>query len=307
MLSPVTYPPTVLTQLAAARNKRNVLNCPEAGWQLGRPIARWLSDCIDLPPPPSPGCPGCPQSKLPICLRKNCESITYMIMAGGSSTATMNSRLVVGRTEQDLDREIAFACPLLLLLLRRSGFNPRPGHSDFRIFLGDPPFPPPLHSASITHIGSRDHDIPEKTCRPAASSGTIPTCGNPGVESGWPSWEARSVTTTPPRHLVLLGLKVNRSVDEPSEITASGRRNCAPPVCLARVPADKALESCVSGVSSRCQQNVATASNTVRSLCQKVSSWLRSGSQRLRKLKSRKWHTAKVEGLWSPKVVDLIL
>ncbi|KAJ8873757.1 hypothetical protein PR048_024591 [Dryococelus australis] len=47
-------------------------------------------------------------------------------------------------------------------------------------------------------------DISEKTRRPAASSGTIPTCDNPGVtplgiEPGSLWWEASSLTTTPPR------------------------------------------------------------------------------------------------------------
>ncbi|KAJ8898244.1 hypothetical protein PR048_003604 [Dryococelus australis] len=43
----------------------------------------------------------------------------------------------------------------------------------------------------------------EKTCRPAASSGTIPTCENAGVnqqgiEPGSPWWEASSLTAQPP-------------------------------------------------------------------------------------------------------------
>ncbi|KAJ8878675.1 hypothetical protein PR048_019260 [Dryococelus australis] len=45
-------------------------------------------------------------------------------------------------------------------------------------------------------------EIPEKTHRPAASSGTIPTCENPGatppeIYHGSPWWEASSLTTTP--------------------------------------------------------------------------------------------------------------
>ncbi|KAJ8891249.1 hypothetical protein PR048_010765 [Dryococelus australis] len=44
-------------------------------------------------------------------------------------------------------------------------------------------------------------DIPEISRRPAASSGTIPTCENqgvarPGIERGSPAWE----TITPPLH-----------------------------------------------------------------------------------------------------------
>ncbi|KAJ8875726.1 hypothetical protein PR048_023625 [Dryococelus australis] len=46
--------------------------------------------------------------------------------------------------------------------------------------------------------------IPEEILRPAASSGTIPTCENlgttpPGIEPGSPRWEVSSLTTTPPR------------------------------------------------------------------------------------------------------------
>ncbi|KAJ8895394.1 hypothetical protein PR048_000726 [Dryococelus australis] len=45
-------------------------------------------------------------------------------------------------------------------------------------------------------------EIPEKTRRPAASSGTIPTCENPvtrpGIEPGPPWWEASRITTLPP-------------------------------------------------------------------------------------------------------------
>ncbi|KAJ8877551.1 hypothetical protein PR048_022006 [Dryococelus australis] len=47
-------------------------------------------------------------------------------------------------------------------------------------------------------------EIPEKTRRPAASSGTIPACENPGatpprIESGSPQYKTTSVTTTSPR------------------------------------------------------------------------------------------------------------
>ncbi|KAJ8865949.1 hypothetical protein PR048_033472 [Dryococelus australis] len=61
--------------------------------------------------------------------------------------------------------------------------------------------------------GWRKLEIPEKTRRPAASSGTIPTCENPGgrrgggathsgIELGSP-WEVSSLTTTPPRPTAL--------------------------------------------------------------------------------------------------------
>ncbi|KAJ8871025.1 hypothetical protein PR048_027328 [Dryococelus australis] len=40
--------------------------------------------------------------------------------------------------------------------------------------------------------------IPEKTCRPAASSGPIPTCENPGIETGSPRWEASVLIAQPP-------------------------------------------------------------------------------------------------------------
>ncbi|KAJ8876904.1 hypothetical protein PR048_021353 [Dryococelus australis] len=48
-----------------------------------------------------------------------------------------------------------------------------------------------------------EREIPEKTRRPAASSGTIPTCSNPGmiragIEPGSPWWEASRLTAHPP-------------------------------------------------------------------------------------------------------------
>ncbi|KAJ8867231.1 hypothetical protein PR048_031030 [Dryococelus australis] len=54
----------------------------------------------------------------------------------------------------------------------------------------------------IKRVGKRDN--PEKTLRPAALSGMIPTCENleasqPGIEPGSPRMETSSLTTTPPR------------------------------------------------------------------------------------------------------------
>ncbi|KAJ8888265.1 hypothetical protein PR048_007752 [Dryococelus australis] len=46
--------------------------------------------------------------------------------------------------------------------------------------------------------GRGKREIPEKTCRPTSSSGTIPTCKNPGIEPGSPWWEASKLTTQPP-------------------------------------------------------------------------------------------------------------
>ncbi|KAJ8869952.1 hypothetical protein PR048_028963 [Dryococelus australis] len=59
-------------------------------------------------------------------------------------------------------------------------------------------------------LESRRGEIPEKTRRPAASSGTISTCENPeatppGIEPGLPRWEVSNLTTTPPRLLMLIG------------------------------------------------------------------------------------------------------
>ncbi|KAJ8868945.1 hypothetical protein PR048_030486 [Dryococelus australis] len=51
--------------------------------------------------------------------------------------------------------------------------------------------------------GGGNGEIPEKTRRPATSSGTIPTCENPGatlpgLESGEPTWKTSSLIATPP-------------------------------------------------------------------------------------------------------------
>ncbi|KAJ8879208.1 hypothetical protein PR048_019814 [Dryococelus australis] len=84
---------------------------------------------------------------------------------------------------------------------RRTGSDPRPVHS--RIFasgsrcgrcrlsagfLGDLPFPHPyipalLHNHLISP-GRGKREIPEKTRRPTASFGTIPTCENPVIRPG---------------------------------------------------------------------------------------------------------------------------
>ncbi|KAJ8889773.1 hypothetical protein PR048_009276 [Dryococelus australis] len=61
-----------------------------------------------------------------------------------------------------------------------------------------------LSGAGVQGRGNRD--IPEKTRRPTASSGTIPTCENPvtqpGIEPGSPWWEASVLITQPPRPLL---------------------------------------------------------------------------------------------------------
>ncbi|KAJ8877108.1 hypothetical protein PR048_021560 [Dryococelus australis] len=50
--------------------------------------------------------------------------------------------------------------------------------------------------------GAGEREIPEKTRRPTASSGTIPTCENPvtrpGIELGSPWWEVSVLTAKPP-------------------------------------------------------------------------------------------------------------
>ncbi|KAJ8894764.1 hypothetical protein PR048_000071 [Dryococelus australis] len=110
-------------------------------------------------------------------------------------------------------------------------------------FLGDLLFPPPLHygavlySSRFTLIGSRDlcvdpsfsgrgkRENPEKTHRPMASSGTIPTYENPvtrpGIEPGSPWWggeranRAATAATAAPytiRYSSLIGRRVLRNL-----------------------------------------------------------------------------------------------
>ncbi|KAJ8867460.1 hypothetical protein PR048_031262 [Dryococelus australis] len=56
--------------------------------------------------------------------------------------------------------------------------------------------------------GRGKREIPEKTRRRTASSGTIPTCENPatrpGIESGSPWWEASELTARPDYPLLLV-------------------------------------------------------------------------------------------------------
>ncbi|KAJ8879354.1 hypothetical protein PR048_019962 [Dryococelus australis] len=60
--------------------------------------------------------------------------------------------------------------------------------------------------AACLEDGDVIEEIPEKTRRPAASSGTIPTCENPvtrpGIEPGSPWWEASVLIAQPPQPLV---------------------------------------------------------------------------------------------------------
>ncbi|KAJ8879824.1 hypothetical protein PR048_020432 [Dryococelus australis] len=65
----------------------------------------------------------------------------------------------------------------------------------------------PSTAELFTAAGGK-REIPEKTRRPAASSGTIPTCENPGVarpgiEPGSPWWEASRLTAHPPQLLLV--------------------------------------------------------------------------------------------------------
>ncbi|KAJ8885881.1 hypothetical protein PR048_012087 [Dryococelus australis] len=61
----------------------------------------------------------------------------------------------------------------------------------------------PLYGAAPEFGGGRNGTSPEKTHRPTASSGTIPSSESPvtrpGIEHGSPWWEASGLTTRPPR------------------------------------------------------------------------------------------------------------
>ncbi|KAJ8872443.1 hypothetical protein PR048_026047 [Dryococelus australis] len=62
----------------------------------------------------------------------------------------------------------------------------------------------------VTNQSEPECDGAEKTRRPAASSGTMPTCENPGaiqpgIEAGSTRWETNNLMTTPPRPLMRTG------------------------------------------------------------------------------------------------------
>ncbi|KAJ8887234.1 hypothetical protein PR048_013449 [Dryococelus australis] len=84
----------------------------------------------------------------------------------------------------------------------------RPADVITRQSLPSPPFRAGLirglAATAILHLGGGKREILGKTRRPAASSGMIPICENPGAtepgikpRSLW--WEACNLTTTPPR------------------------------------------------------------------------------------------------------------
>ncbi|KAJ8895732.1 hypothetical protein PR048_001070 [Dryococelus australis] len=88
------------------------------------------------------------------------------------------------------------------------------------------------YGAASEYIGLGNREIPVKTHRPAASSGTIPKCENPratppGIERGSPWREATSLTTIPPRP---------RVVSKPSTPPTEGLFVCALDVTCSRTP-----------------------------------------------------------------------
>ncbi|KAJ8876874.1 hypothetical protein PR048_021322 [Dryococelus australis] len=66
-------------------------------------------------------------------------------------------------------------------------------------------FSEPMRALEVRVEQRRNGGIPEKTRRPTASSGTIPTCEGPvtlpGIEPGSPWWEASELSARPPRPL----------------------------------------------------------------------------------------------------------
>ncbi|KAJ8883150.1 hypothetical protein PR048_014990 [Dryococelus australis] len=85
----------------------------------------------------------------------------------------------------------------------------------------------------------RNWRSPRRPSQPVASSGTIPTCENPGatqpqVEPGSPRWEANSLTTTPPEEIwtainseVLRGDGAMRRVCSSAGMKGQGKREFA--------------------------------------------------------------------------------
>ncbi|KAJ8894525.1 hypothetical protein PR048_007182 [Dryococelus australis] len=64
-------------------------------------------------------------------------------------------------------------------------------------------------------MGGGEREIPEKTHRPTASSGTIPTCESPltrpGIEPGSPWWEASGLAAQPPQPSLTFVMSYTRS------------------------------------------------------------------------------------------------
>ncbi|KAJ8883480.1 hypothetical protein PR048_015324 [Dryococelus australis] len=81
----------------------------------------------------------------------------------------------------------------------------------------------------LRNARAEKRETPEKTRRPVVSSGTIPTCENPGVtrsriEPCTPPWsEASSLTTQPPRSLI------EKNIQRCSALSHQWRREESPP------------------------------------------------------------------------------
>ncbi|KAJ8873366.1 hypothetical protein PR048_027000 [Dryococelus australis] len=83
------------------------------------------------------------------------------------------------------------------------------------------------HSSEVLRADEGDlrwkREIPEKTRRPMASSGTIPICENPvtrpGIEPGSHWWEVRGLTARPPNND--MDINIHSAADELLEIASS--------------------------------------------------------------------------------------
>ncbi|KAJ8877658.1 hypothetical protein PR048_022113 [Dryococelus australis] len=105
--------------------------------------------------------------------------------------------------------------------------------------------------SSAVNKGRGKWETPEKTCRPSASSGKIPTCKNPvtrpGIEPVSPRWEASRLTAQPflPRgssvrtRVPVAVWRLRSTVD----LCSSSRWYCAGTICRKVSPSVRSLQS----------------------------------------------------------------
>ncbi|KAJ8878407.1 hypothetical protein PR048_018985 [Dryococelus australis] len=141
-------------------------------------------------PPPPPGCGGV-VVRLIVLNQREPGSIPSEVLPGFPHVGIVPDVPLVGEFSRGF---LGFPRPFIPALLRAHIASPS---SALKISLE-------VSAEQRRNARAGGRDIPEKTRRPAVSSGTIPTCENPrvtppGIEFGLPCWEASSLTIKPPR------------------------------------------------------------------------------------------------------------
>ncbi|KAJ8879204.1 hypothetical protein PR048_019810 [Dryococelus australis] len=111
--------------------------------------------------------------------------------------------------------------------------------------------------------GRGKREIPEKTRRPTASSGTITTCENPGIEPGSPWWQPSVLIAQPPGP---------RRTEDRQRVKRSGRHLIKARFGALRRVAEMGMEWRGNGRSPRKTRRPAATSGTIPT-CENPMTW----------------------------------